>query len=111
MRIAIAGKGGSGKTTIAGTLARILAREGRQVVAVDADSNPNLATTLGIPASQAQEVVSLPRSLMERQTQPDGSTRVVFAADPDEVLRQYGATGPDGVRLVIMGKVGHGGAG
>ena len=111
MRIAIAGKGGSGKTTIAGTLARILAREGRQVVAVDADSNPNLATTLGISAAQAQEVVSLPRSLMERQTQPDGSTRVVFAADPDEVLRQYGATGPDGVRLVIMGKVGHGGAG
>ena len=111
MRIAIAGKGGSGKTTIAGTLARILAREGRQVVAVDADSNPNLATTLGISAAQAQEVVSLPRSLMERQTQPDGNTRVVFAADPDEVLQQYGATGPDGVRLVIMGKVGHGGAG
>jgi CO dehydrogenase maturation factor len=111
MRIAIAGKGGSGKTTIAGTLARILAREGRQVVAVDADSNPNLAATLGIPAAQAQEVVSLPRTLMERQTQPDGSTRVVFAADPEEVLRQYGATGPDGIRLLIMGRVGHGGAG
>ena len=111
MRIAIAGKGGSGKTTIAGTLARILAQQGRQVVAVDADTNPNLATTLGIPAERAQEVVALPRGLMERQTQPDGSTRVVFTADPENVLREYGATGPDGVRLVIMGKVGHGGAG
>jgi CO dehydrogenase maturation factor len=111
MRIAIAGKGGSGKTTIAGTLARILARDGRQVVAVDADSNPNLATTLGIPAARAQEIVSLPRTLMERQTQPDGTTRAVFTKDPEDVLREYGATGPDGVRLVIMGKVGHGGAG
>jgi CO dehydrogenase maturation factor len=111
MRIAIAGKGGSGKTTIAGTLARILAREGRQVVAVDADTNPNLAATLGIPAERAQEVVGLPRGLMERQTQPDGTTRVVFTAHPEDVLREYGATGPDGVRLVIMGKVGHGGAG
>lgn len=111
MRIAIAGKGGSGKTTIAGTLARILAREGRRVVAVDADTNPNLATTLGIPAARAQEIVGLPRTLMERRTQPDGSTRAVFTKDPEEVLREYAAIGPDGVRLVIMGKVGHGGAG
>lgn len=111
MRIAIAGKGGSGKTTIAGTLARILARNGRHVVAVDADSNPNLAATLGIPPAQAQEIVGLPRTLMERQTQADGSVKAVFTKNPEDVLRDYGATGPDGVRLVIMGKVGHGGAG
>lgn len=111
MRIAIAGKGGSGKTTIAGTLARILARDGRQVVAVDADTNPNLAATLGIPAAQAQEIVALPRTLLERQTQPDGSAKTVFAKDAEVVLREYGAVGPDGVRLVVMGKVGHGGAG
>ena len=111
MRIAIAGKGGSGKTTIAGTLARILAREGRRIVAVDADSNPNLASTLGVPAADAQEIVSLPRTLMVRETQPDGSARTVFTKDPEEVLLEYGAVGPDGVRLVIMGRVGHGGAG
>jgi CO dehydrogenase maturation factor len=111
MRIAIAGKGGSGKTTIAGTLARILARDGRSVLAVDADTNPNLAATLGIPPSQAQDIVGLPRTLMERQTQADGSVRAVFAQDAEVVLREYGAVGPDGVRLIIMGKVGHGGAG
>jgi CO dehydrogenase maturation factor len=111
MRLAIAGKGGSGKTTIAGTLARLLARAGRPVVAVDADSNPNLASTLGIAPARAQQIAGLPRSLMERQAQPDGSTKVVFAADPEAVLRDYGVSGPDGVQLVVMGRVGHGGAG
>lgn len=111
MRIAIAGKGGSGKTTIAGTLARVLAESGHAVLAIDADSNPNLATTLGIPAARAQEIAGLPRSLMERRTEPDGTTRTVFAADAEQVLREYGTVGPDGVRLVVMGRVGHGGAG
>ena len=109
MRIAIAGKGGSGKTTIAGTLARILAREGRTVLAVDADTNPNLAATLGI--SQAQDIVGLPRTLMERQTQADGTVKAVFTQNAETVLDEYGAVGPDGVRLIVMGKVGHGGAG
>ena len=111
MRIAIAGKGGTGKTTIAGTLARVLARGNREVLAIDADSNPNLASVLGIPPSKAQEIVGLPRSLMQRITSEDGTTKAVFLADPEDVLREFGVVGPDGVRLMVMGKVGHGGAG
>lgn len=111
MRVAIAGKGGSGKTTIAGTLARVLAQSGRQVIAVDADTNPNLSTTLGLPPDAATKIASLPRSLMAKQTQPDGTVKAVFTADPLEVLRDYGVTAPDNVRLLVMGAVGHGGAG
>jgi CO dehydrogenase maturation factor len=111
MRIAIAGKGGTGKTTIAGTLCRVLARGARDVLAIDADSNPNLAGVLGIPGRTAQEIVGLPRTLMERRTAADGTTKTVFAADPEEVIREYGVVGPDGVRLLVMGRVGHGGAG
>ena len=111
MRIAIAGKGGTGKTTIAGTLARTLASEGRAVLAVDADTNPNLATTLGLSRSSAQEVATLPRDLLERRTDVDGETRTVFAADVDSVVRDYGAPGPDGLTLLVMGRVDHGGAG
>jgi CO dehydrogenase maturation factor len=111
MRIAIAGKGGSGKTSIAGTLARILARRGRPVLAIDADTNPNLSTVLGVPADRASEIASLPRTLMARRTEADGTIRTVFAADPEVVLDQYGVAAPDGVRLVVMGKVHHGGAG
>lgn len=111
MRIAIAGKGGTGKTTIAGTLARSLARTGREVLAIDADTNPNLASVLGIPRDRAEAIVSLPRNLMQRQTNADGTTKTVFTADPEALISEYSIRGPDKVRLMVMGRVGHGGAG
>ena len=111
MRVAIAGKGGSGKTTISGTLARLFAQAGRRVIAVDADTNPNLATTLGLAPDRTKEIISLPRTLLKREQQPDGSMKSTFLRDPLEVLDEYGAVAPDGVRLIVMGAVGHGGAG
>ena len=111
MRVAIAGKGGTGKTTIAGTLARVLARSGRPVVAVDADTNPNLAAMLGVSALRVRDIANLPVDLLQRRTEPDGTQKTVFAADPDAVLAEYGVTGPDNVQLVVMGKVHHGGVG
>ncbi|MEP6904776.1 MAG: AAA family ATPase [Gemmatimonadales bacterium] len=111
MRVAIAGKGGTGKTTISGTLARILARQGRQVLAIDADTTPNLAVTLGVPQARAQEIVDLPRNMMERQQQEDGTMKTVFVADSDEIISNYSAPGPDGIQLLVMGKVNHGGVG
>ncbi len=112
MRIAIAGKGGTGKTTVAGTLARALARESdREVLAIDADTNPNLATVLGIGRERAQALIGLPRTLVERRSNDDGTTRQVFVADPDDVVNEYAIVGPDNVRLMVMGKVGHAGVG
>ena len=111
MRIAVAGKGGTGKTTISGTLARALARTGREVLAIDADTNPNLASVLGIPPASAEAIVSLPRNLMQKQTAADGATKAVFSANPEELIKEYAIRGPDGVLLMVMGRVGHGGAG
>jgi CO dehydrogenase maturation factor len=111
MRLAIAGKGGTGKTTISATLARILARDGRNVLAVDADTSPNLAAMLGIPPEQAQAVLALPRNLIERRERPDGTMESVFAADPEELIADMASEGPDGVKLLMMGRVDHGGAG
>ena len=110
-RVAIAGKGGTGKTTISGTLARIFARQGRRVLAIDADTTPNLSVTIGMPQSVAQEIKDLPRNMMERQTQEDGTVKTVFVADSEQILNDYSAPGPDGVRLLVMGRVNHGGAG
>ncbi|MFN2388216.1 MAG: AAA family ATPase [Actinomycetota bacterium] len=48
MRIAVVGKGGSGKSVISGTIARLLARRGERVLALDSDPIPGLAISLGL---------------------------------------------------------------
>jgi CO dehydrogenase maturation factor len=111
MKVAVAGKGGSGKTTLAGTLARLLARGGRAVLAVDGDSNPNLGVSLGLPREQALAIPPLPRDLLRDGTRPDGSRFTALAMPPAELAARYGVRAPDGVVLLVMGKVGHAGAG
>lgn len=49
VRVGVSGKGGVGKTTVAAVLSRTLARQGRQVIALDCDSDPNLAANCGLP--------------------------------------------------------------
>ncbi len=110
-RIAVCGKGGSGKTTIAGTLARHLARRGHHVVAIDGDSNPNLAITLGIPPDRAAAINPLPRTLLERRVDESGTERSGLVEPVDEIIRQYGVRAPDDIMLVLMGRVDHAGAG
>jgi CO dehydrogenase maturation factor len=97
VRLAVAGKGGAGKTTLSATLARLAARSGRLVVAVDADANPNLGTALGVPPDAAPPS-PVPASLVSRRRGGTGLLEPV-----DEVLDRYAVTGPDGVRLLAMG--------
>ena len=110
-KIAIAGKGGTGKTTVAGTLARLIARRGREVWAIDADSNPNLAVTLGLDESILAELLPLPRTLLEETQDEEGKKKLELKLPPRQVAQQFGALGPDGVRLLLMGRVDHAGAG
>jgi CO dehydrogenase maturation factor len=97
MKLAIAGKGGSGKTSIAGTMARLFGREGKSVLAIDGDSNPNLALTLGIPAERMNEVPTLPRDLLHRTDDGIELTKTVR-----EVRFSHSLSGPDGVTLLVM---------
>lgn len=96
MRLAVAGKGGSGKTTIAATLARRQAARGRPVVAIDADSNPNLGAALGADGHLGAD--ALPHGLVSRR--PDGPRLTQPLAD---VLAAHGRPAPDGITLVTMG--------
>lgn len=109
MRVAVAGKGGSGKTTIAGTMARMLAASGRPVLAIDGDTNPNLAVTLGM--EPGADVAALPSDLLERHREPDGSLRSELTAPPDQIIRDHALIGPDDLRLLVMGRIDHAGAG
>lgn len=111
MKIAIAGKGGTGKTTIVGTLARVFARQGRRVLAIDADSNPNLALTLGLSREETAALSPLPRTLLEERVAADGTKTVVLRMTPDDIAQQYGVSTPDGVTMMLMGRVDHAGAG
>ena len=111
MKIAVAGKGGVGKTLISSTLARLLAREGFTVLAVDADPNINLATALGIPRDVAEKIVPISENnpLVEEKTgiAPDESFGGVFNMTPkvNDIVERFGVVGPDGVNLLVMGTV------
>lgn len=107
----MAGKGGSGKTTVAATLARLAARRGRQVVAIDGDSSPNLAVALGVPRDAAAALAPVPRDILQDRTDAEGRKTSVLAVPPAEVFARYAADAPDGVRVLVMGRVGHAGAG
>jgi len=108
IKIAISGKGGVGKTTLSGTLARLLARKGYQVLAIDADPSMNLASALGIknPPKPLTEFTEL---IDERAGGPAG----VFKLNPrvDDIVDKFGVTGPDNVKLLVLGTVERGGSG
>ena len=111
MKLAIAGKGGSGKTTIAATLARVLARQGRSVLAVDDDSNPNLAVSLGLGRENLKDLPALPRDIMVERTKEDGTKVSELSIPASELIAKHGIKSPDGVTLLNMATVLHGGAG
>ncbi|MDP9386585.1 MAG: AAA family ATPase [Actinomycetota bacterium] len=102
LRIAVAGKGGAGKTTISATLSRLLARRGHRVLVVDGDSNPNVAVALGVDRERAAAIPPLPPGLVSRRL--DGPALV----DPvSSVVERFGAEAPDGVSVVHMAMPAH----
>lgn len=103
MKIAVSGKGGSGKTSLSGTLARLMARSGRNVVAIDGDLNPNLALTLGLRQERFDELPAVPHGLLQH-LMVNGETTLKLGKSFDEVVSLHGIQCPDDVRLLLMGQ-------
>lgn len=106
VKLAVAGKGGSGKTTFSGTMARLLARRGHRVIAIDGDSNPNLAVTLGIDLARMRDMPTLPNNLLRRTGDGVEMTKTLA-----EVCDSHSLQGPDGVTLLVMANPQHAGTG
>lgn len=100
MRVAVVGKGGSGKSVIAGTMARVLARRGGRVLALDSDMMPGLEFSLGA-RSPAE-----PLLLAAAERTEDGRWRLRRGIGPVRAVQRFSITAPDGVRLLQAGKVG-----
>lgn len=97
MKIAVIGKGGSGKTTTSGVLARTFGRRGFEVVALDCDSNANLGLSLGMGVETAEHLVSLRERLDAGEAE--------HASTPDALLADHGRRGPDGVHFVVVARI------
>lgn len=111
MKIATVGKGGSGKTTLAGTLARVFAERGEHILAIDGDPNPNLALTLGMRRADADAITYIPSSIMQRGAEVDGVVMMEPTLPRDEIMRRFAVNAARNVDLIVMGKPAHGTAG
>jgi len=115
MKIAVSGKGGVGKSTVAGILAHFLARNGYKVLAVDADPDSNLASALGIPKSEAAGIVPISRQvelIKERTGAAPRQFGQLFKINPrvEDIPEEYSFPFR-GIRLLVMGGVRKGGEG
>lgn len=102
MKLAVAGKGGAGKTTFSATAARLLARNGHRVIAIDADTNPNLGAALGVPVQEIERVPFPSTTLVSRSFSGPALTEPLA-----DVLAAHTCVAPDGVLLLRMGMPEH----
>jgi CO dehydrogenase maturation factor len=113
LKIAVSGKGGVGKTTVAALLCRTLVERGLSVIALDADPDANLAAAIGIRDDNSiVPLASMQELIRERTGAPSGSVGSFFKINPhvadlpEKLWQEH-----NGIRLLKMGTVKQGGSG
>lgn len=107
MKIAVAGKGGTGKTFVSSTLAWLVSRCGYTTLAIDADSAPNIGVSLGLEESEATGIVPVSENeeLIEAKTGTGYPGVYSLNFSVDDVVKQFSVPTPAGVHLLVMGTV------
>lgn len=104
MRLAFVGKGGAGKSAIAGTFARTMARQGDKVLAIDSDPLPGLAFSLGLAIDHSPPIPE--EAVVERKQGEEGPRwRLNPDVDPLQAVEEWSVEAPDGVRFLQFGKI------
>ena len=113
MKIAVTGKGGTGKTTVVSVLAKLFSEQGKKVFAIDADPDTNLALSLGFPRpSEITPLIKMKSLIEERTGGKIGSSFPYFKLNPkvDDIPDKYFVL-HQGIHLAVMGSVRGGGLG
>lgn len=113
MKIAVSGKGGVGKSTIAAALALTLAKRGQKILALDTDPDANFAGALGISEKAGIRPISAEIKLIEERTGVQtGEYGKVFKLNPEvsDIAEKFAVT-KNGVSLVVLGGTNKGGGG
>jgi CO dehydrogenase maturation factor len=115
LKIAVTGKGGTGKTTVAGILAHRFRDDGCRVLAVDADPDANLASAIGVSPERAAAIVPISEMhelIRERTGAEPGQFGQMFKINPrvSDIPDKY-CVDAGGIKLVVMGAVKKGGGG
>ena len=107
MKLALSGKGGVGKTTLAALLAAALVRRGYAILAIDADPAPNLGGALGLPAAEAERLVPIAEDadLVAAKTETGYPGVYNLSFPVEDVISERAVMTPTGVGLLVMGTV------
>ena len=122
MKLAIAGKGGVGKTTLSALLAHVFAERGQKVLAIDADPAAGLAAACGVPPEEAEAITpvsDMEDLIYERTGARKGELGGYFKLNPrvDDIPDRFAVSPPgteagqNGIRILSMGSVNAGGTG
>ncbi|MCM8786128.1 MAG: AAA family ATPase [Candidatus Omnitrophica bacterium] len=111
MKIAISGKGGSGKTTISACLSKVYLEKGKRVILIDADPDSNLKSTLNIK-EEITPLIELKEIIAERTGTKPGERAIIFKMNPevDDIPEKFFYKNGN-LLLGIMGTVKGGGLG